>query len=372
LTLIKGVDFRKGIEMKNGIFQDHEFTSSMCNGLQSKQVFDRLPERIKPESGNSGLLKNNLDSEHESCKNGTSDNSILLDVQNLYKHNGTSVENSGYFIIPRSVTSDPRYKSARLKYKHVLHIILENAAFTSTTHAIGVDLIQIKVGQFCTSERNLVDICNEGVKFKEDLVDRNIVTRAAHFWARCQYLRQQVIHGKTLLTVLIPEFYNRNKNQSEPESETKVSQNRATKEEYKEGKEEDINKGKEGTFVPSEFATSLLTDFYNSLFSSIPDFPKENARKTKIQYQAADRIGKKANGDMELIRKVIAYAHEPGGFWIGYVHSVKYLDTKFIKLVQQLRNQGKKPMNGQKPQRKFDFDPTPANPKRSISFAEEV
>jgi len=350
--------------------------SAVLNGvpkeLHSKGIFATVcSEMKKPESLNSGMeIKINRDSGESA--DGNLNNSILAVPLNFYNKNGTAMEFSGYFIIPRSVTSDPRYQGARLKYQKVLLVILENAAFSETTHAIGTEVIKINIGQFCVAERRLVDLCNEGVKFKEDLVDRNIVTRAVQFWCKCQYLNQQVIHGKTLLTITIPEIYKKEKPQGEPTSDPKVSQNRATKEEGKELKEDNISSKKEGTFVPSEFATSLLTEFYSSLFSSIPDFPKDSARKTKTQYQAADRICKKANGDMDLIRKVISYAHEPGGFWLAHVHSVCYLDKKFTKLVQQLRDQGKRPMNGKKPQPKYNHDTSPSNPKKSISFAEVV
>lgn len=203
--------------------------------LQSIVKFDMVIENKKPESDNSGYDKNLRDSGESA--NGLLNNSIIADTPNFYNKNGTAMENSGYFIIPRSVTSDPRYQGARLKYKHVLHIILEKIAFAETTHAIGTEIIPIAIGQFCVSERRLVDLCNEGVKFKEDFVDKNIVRRAVHFWATCQYLNHKVIHDKTLLTLTLPEFYERNKNVSEPASEPKVNQNRTSKEELKELKE---------------------------------------------------------------------------------------------------------------------------------------
>ena len=145
--------------------------------------------------------------------------------------------NLGYFIIPRSVSSDPRYKSARLKYQKVLLTILENAAFSKTKYAIGTHLIEIEIGQLCISIRGLVDLCNQDVKFKEDLVDKNVVERASHFFRECGFVRQEVRHGKILLTVTIPEFYERKKKESETPSETLVRLNRDTKEERKERKE---------------------------------------------------------------------------------------------------------------------------------------
>lgn len=342
--------------------------------LHSNAIFDnvRIQTKKTPDlfEEESGIRK--IDSADESSI-VEPDKPTIADKPNSYKDYGAMVENLGYFIIPRSVADDPRFQGARLKYQKVLFTILKHAAFSPTTHAIGLEVIPIAIGQFCVAERNLVDLCNKGVKFKDDLVDRNIVTRAVQFFCKCQYLSQQVIHGKTLLTVTIPEFYKSEKIQSEPTSEPKVSQNRATKEEDKELKEDNISSKKEGTFVPSAFATSLLTEFYSSLFLAIPDFPKDSARKTKSQYEAADRIGKKANGDLDLIRKVIAYAHIPGGFWLSHVHSVTYLDRKFVSLVQQMRDQGKRPMNGQKPEslhnKSFNKDKRPVAFKNKLDFS---
>lgn len=350
--------------------------SAVLNGvpkeLHSKGIFDTVSaENIKPESRNSGSEIKSRDSLHESA-DGLLNNSILADVPNFYKQNGTPMEFSGYFIIPRSVTSDPRYKGARLKYKHILHILFEKVAFSPTTHAVGTHIIKINIGQFCVSEEHLTDICNEGVKYEEDKVTKSLVHRAIQFWRKCGFVNQEPNHKKNVITITVPEFYERLKKRTEPTSEPRSNHDRITKEEDKEHKEDNISSRKEGTFVPSEFATSLLTEFYSSLFSSIPDFPKDSARKTKTQFQAAERICKKANGDMDLIRKVISYAHEPGGFWLSHVHSVCYLDKKFTKLLQQLRDQGKKPMNGKKPQPKYNHDTSPSNPKKSISFAEDV
>lgn len=340
------------------------------NGLHSKSIFDKVCVEIKrPEFDGSGI-NGHLDSVGESDK-GTLNTPILSELPNLYKQYGSFVENLGYFIIPRSVTEDPRYKGARLKYQKVLHVLFENVAFAPTTHAIGVEVIPIAIGQFCVSERQLVDLCNEGVGFKEDQVDKNIVRRAVHFWTRCQIVNRQVNHDKTLITITVPDFYNREKKRSEPSSEPEVNQKRTTKEEDKELKDNISSpktSKKKAPFVASPFATSLLTEFYSSLLLAIPDFPEAAIKKTKTEYQAAEAIGKQCNHDMDLIRKVIAWAHT--GFWLDHVHTVTYLRNKFTKLVQQLRTQGSKPMSGKKPQPKYNHDTSASLPSKNLSFAE--
>jgi hypothetical protein len=162
---------------------------------------------------------------------------ILADSPNLYKQSGEFVQNHGYFIIPRSLTSDQRYQAAHIKYQKVLHIILENVAFSETTHAIGNEIIKIEIGQFCISERALVELCNRGVKFQKDKVDKNIIHRAVHFWATCGIVNHQTNHGKMLLTITVNEFYAKNRKGIEPRNESIVNRNRTTNEERKERKE---------------------------------------------------------------------------------------------------------------------------------------
>lgn len=216
------------------LFEDLRQTKKL-NGLHPKRNYDRVNgETKKPELGGSGFeLKQDSGDESGHSRHFTT--STISDSPNFYnKEIGESMENLGYFIIPRSITSDPRYQGARLKYKHVLHILLEHAAFRKTKYAIGTNLIDIEIGQFCVSVRGLIDLCNKGIKFKEDKVDKNTIERASHFWSTCGFVRQEVRHGKTILTITIPEVYIKEKQEGETASETKVRLNRDTNEERKE------------------------------------------------------------------------------------------------------------------------------------------
>lgn len=50
------------------------------------------------------------------------------------------------------------------------------------------------------------------------------VLRAVHFFSECGFVRQEVIHEKTLLTICVPEFYIKINKLSEPQSEPQVNQ----------------------------------------------------------------------------------------------------------------------------------------------------
>jgi len=340
--------------------------SAVLNGipkeLHSKGIFATVcSEMKKPESSNSGMeRKINRDSGESA--DGTLNNSILAVPLNFYNKNGTAMEFSGYFIIPRSVTTDPRYQGARLKYKHVLHKLFEYFAFAPTTHAIGAELIQISIGQFCVSERRLVEICNEGVKFQEDKVDKNIVRRAVHFWATCQYLNHKVIHDKTLLTITLPEFYERNKKVSEPPSEPKVNQNRTSKEEDKELKEH--NNISSVADAPSEKKKITSSSKKRKKAEPVPlverdkgVFISDIAHQKLIEEKGSEEIVKQIYSAMAVWK---AQNGISGGD--DYRTAIKWTITP--KSIPRTYNKPQQP--------KYNHDTSPSLPSKSISFAEEV
>lgn len=350
------------------VLNGHSNASRHAKGLQTNVNFDTVLEKTKPESGNSGLRTiNSLDSCDESGKNGTSYTPILPETPNLYKHNGVLMENLGYFIIPRSVTSDPRYKSARLKYQKVLHVLFENVAFAPTTHAIGVEVIPIAIGQFCVSVRGLMDLCNDGVKYKEDMVDKNIIERASHFWRRCGFMRQEVRHGKILITITVPDFYDRYKKKTETEPETKPRQNRDTKEEDKELKEDNIifnaADASDSAIAPSEKKKVSSSSRKRKKVEPAPlierdvgIFTSDLAHQKLIEHWKSEETVKQIYSAMAVWKAQR-----------GIVSGDDY------KTALGWHYTPKKPQSSyQKPQPKYNHDTSPRNPKNTISFAEEV
>lgn len=169
---------------------------------------------------------------------------------------------SGFVKIPRSLLSDPRYKAARFKYKHYLLTVLENVAFSKTIHSIGPHLIPIQIGQLCISIRNLVNLCNSGIKFKDEMLDKNIVERASRFWTKCGFMRQEVRHGKMILTITIPGIYDQKNTLSETLSETEARQKRDIKEEDKENKEDYHHPQTPSSEIFEKPRIDLMNDFF--------------------------------------------------------------------------------------------------------------
>lgn len=355
------------------VLNGHSNASRHAKGLQTNGNFDTVLEKTKPESGNSGLRTiNSLDSCDESGKNGTLYTPILPETPNLYKHNGVLMENLGYFIIPRSVTSDPRYKSARLKYQKVLHVIFENVAFEETTHAIGWETIPIKVGQYCVAIRKLAEMCNEGVKHKEDKVSKNCVDRAISFFEKCGFLGQQVIHGKSVLTITVPDFYKRKKTTSETTSGTtsgtEVGQKWDTKEEDKELKEY------KPLYIAADASDSAIAPSEKKKVSSSSSKKRKKVEPAPLIERdvgifTSDLAHQKLieqKGSEEIVKQI----YSAMAVWKAQ-NGISSGDDYKTALNWKLTP--KKPQSSyQKPQPKYNHDTSPRNPKNTISFAEEV
>ncbi len=333
------------------------------NRLQTNVVFDTVEEKKKPGSRNPDYLTNSLDSTHESASSGTINNPSLSDVPNLYKQNGNSVENLGYFIFPRSVANDPRFLSARLKYQKVLWILFEYAAFSPTTHAVGPKKINIEIGQFCVTVRGLAEICNQGVKHEEDKLDRNIIVRAISYFEKCHFVRQEVRHGKMLLSITVPEFYDRMKKRSETTSETKARQDRDSKEEDKELKEDNI-------FNPSvAVAPSEGKKFSSSSKKRKKTEPVPLVERDKGVFisDIAHQKLVEEKGSEEIVKQI----YSAMAVWKAQ-NGISGGDDYRTALKWSISPKAQ-PRTFNKPtQPKYNHDTSPSLPSKSISFAEEV
>ena len=139
--------------------------------------------------------------------------------------------------LPRELLENPLWMDLRMTYQKVFLTILQHCCYQDRDFSINHNLVRIKKGQLCASIRGIVDLCNKGVRFKEDLIDKNIVERSVSLFIQLQLVRQEVRHGKTVLSILLPGYYEQEENETETGSETKVRQNRDTNEEREEREE---------------------------------------------------------------------------------------------------------------------------------------
>lgn len=206
--------------------------------LPTSNVFGKVRnlEKRMPETVISGTENSkNLHTVHLATR--ITDKSSVTEAPYFNKEKGVSMSDEGFVKLPRSLINDSKWKGLREKYKKVFLTILCHCSYQQRKFSILHNLVTIYPGQLCISIRGLVDLCNDGIRFKEDLVDKNIVERAVSLFTTLDFVRQEVRHGKTIITITFPEIYEHFQNISETASETKVRQNRDTNEERKESKE---------------------------------------------------------------------------------------------------------------------------------------
>ncbi len=202
--------------MKMAHFLNSTMEKMRDQGLPSKKEDDNVgPEKEGATFGYVAPVADKMAS--HTC------DTILLDDPISDNKKDTPMNNDGFFAIPRSVSNDPRYQGARLKYKHVLHVLMENVAYSRRKYAIDCKIFNIEIGQICISEIQLVNLCNQGVRFKEDKVDKNIVHRAIRFWSQCGYLIHDKIFDKNLLTIKMAGFYSCKEKISKTSSEPQAN-----------------------------------------------------------------------------------------------------------------------------------------------------
>jgi hypothetical protein len=211
-------------------------SKAVPNELHSKVNFDRVQEieMKKPESTNPGLKDKTGDLVDKPQLNGIHYAPIVADSPNFRKEIGASMLDEGFIKLPRSLFNDPNWKGMREKYRRVFIILLFHTSFTQRSFGIGANIITIGPGQFCTSIRTLVDLCNDGIKYKDDKVDKNIVERAVSLFTKIGLVRQEVRHGKSILTITQRELYEHFQRQTETASETRPRLDRDTNEEREE------------------------------------------------------------------------------------------------------------------------------------------
>jgi hypothetical protein len=247
--------------------------------LLSKGNFDKVNgvEIKKPEIAVSGVLVKTGESVDKPQLNGNHCTPILAEAPIFRKEIGVSMSDEGFIKLPRSLFNDPNWKGMREKYRRVFVVLLFHTSFTQRSFGIGANTITIGPGQFCTSIRNLVELCNDGIKYKDDKVDKNIVERAVSLFTKVGLVRQEVRHGKSILTITQRELYEHFQRQTETVSETRPRLDRDTNEERKEGKE--IKE----TIVGANAIDSSLLNNEKEEQKKVPSVFTPKAQKQQIQ-----------------------------------------------------------------------------------------
>ena len=124
---------------------------------------------------------------------------------------------NGYIKFPKSLEENEKWLACKPAYKRLFNVILTRCTYAKTIQDHFGEDVQLDAFQLFVTIRKLEDWCGNGVS-KND-VERGI----AHF-CKIGFLRQELRHGKTLLTVCNSEFCEVNKKASETKFETNLRQ----------------------------------------------------------------------------------------------------------------------------------------------------
>lgn len=138
--------------------------------------------------------------------------------------------------LPRSLLKDPLWVDLPLAYQNVFLVLVEKVCFKPQRFDDHGVLIDLKPGQICISERQLLKFCNK-------YVSRNDIQRSIKKFILYDFVSQEVRHKKSILTIKHKDTYELILKCNEPRSEPNLSQTRAKlepekKKEEKEEKEE--------------------------------------------------------------------------------------------------------------------------------------
>lgn len=142
----------------------------------------------------------------------------------------------GYIKYPRKLNECRSWKALPYTYRHVFLTIMSHASHCEDTFDDNGVIIPLLPGQFVTTIRRLVELCNEPD------IDKSLIERALARFEKVGFSRQEVRHIKTIITITEPEFCEALKKKIETTFETKSRQDRDTKEELRELKELKDNK----------------------------------------------------------------------------------------------------------------------------------
>lgn len=167
---------------------------------------------------------------------------------------------SGFICIPRSLLEDPLWKKLSLKHRFLFITIIEYAVFSDHLFDDHGKLIELKPGQICVSIRALQDLC--GDEFSKNDIERGIAKLKL-----VGFLRQEVRHTKSVITITHKDTYTTLYSRTESRNETKLRQDRDTKEQRQQREQDNIRIAQS----PAVPRNDLRFDFDQKQFLGITD-----------------------------------------------------------------------------------------------------
>jgi len=123
----------------------------------------------------------------------------------------------GFIKLPRSVLRSSVWTEARPTYTKIFIVLLERCAYQKTTHSVNGNIIEILPGQVCVTFRKLEEWCGQWIT-------KNDIEGFIKYFIKSNFLRQEIRHGKSIITIIEPTIYETCFQNGQTEIQTKVRQ----------------------------------------------------------------------------------------------------------------------------------------------------
>lgn len=134
---------------------------------------------------------------------------------------------------PHSLKHDNLFYKLKAKHKWLFTTLIKYANYKPEKFNIHGEVVELQIGQFCTTLRELAKLCGEDFHYNND------VARGLTLLEKCGFLRLELRQRKTIITITHEDTYSLMVEQAEARFETKLRQKRDIKEERKKEKKED-------------------------------------------------------------------------------------------------------------------------------------
>jgi len=184
------------------------------------------------------------------------------------------MSSAGYFRFPRELFTSDLWKDLSYEYRHIFMTILNYAAFKPTTQNDHGHIIDIKPGQFLTTYRDLVRLCDD------ENIDKSKIERALTRFEKCGFSRQETRHVKTLITITEPNICKYLEKENETRNENKTRQDR---DKIETQKNNDNKENKENKYInDSESVTFQEEEVVEEIARKVEIPPKEDAKEPTV------------------------------------------------------------------------------------------
>lgn len=183
--------------------------------LQITNQIVSIADNKKPETGISGqdCSATNLDAKIVQ---------IVAEPTNLHKEGFVMTSSRGHIYLPR-LNENPIWQNARPTYKEIFLTLLFKCVFKETPFDAHGHVITLLPGQLGCTIRQIKSWCST-------YISKNDVEASLRFFTTYQFLRQEVRHRKSIITILYSTFSDRNIFTGQTINQTKFRQDSDIKE----------------------------------------------------------------------------------------------------------------------------------------------